>query len=104
MPSKKASKRSRYESGPMAPPTPHSIAKVTVRDVIVAFGAGYNALSIPVERRVARYLRFEHLYAVGGDDATRAFSSVERYDPATNVWAVVAAMTTARALFGAASI
>ena len=58
--------------------------------------AGYNALSIPVERRVARYLQFDHLYAVGGNDGTRALSSVECYDPATNVWSVVASMTTAR--------
>ena len=46
----------------------HIVAKITVRDALVAFGAGYNALSIPVERRVARYLRSDHLYAVGGND------------------------------------
>ena len=66
MPSKKASKRSRDESGPAAQLTPHIVARATVRDAIVAFGSGYNALSIPVERRVARYLWFDHLYVVGG--------------------------------------
>ena len=104
MPSKKAPKRSRDESGPAAQLTPHIVARATVRDAIVAFGAGYDALSIPVERRVARYLRFEHLYAVGGRDGTRTLSSVECYDLATNVWAVVAAMTTERSLFGAVMI
>ena len=70
----------------------------------MAFGAGYTALSIPVERRVARYLRFDHLYAVGcvGNDITRALASVECYEPATNVWSIVVAMTTARAYHGVA--
>ena len=36
------------------------------------------------------------LYAVGGQDAGQ-LSSVERYDPATNAWQVVAPMATARA-------
>ena len=43
----------------------------------------------------------DFLYAVGGWDGTRVLSSVERYDPATNVWSVVAAMTTERYGFGA---
>ena len=89
-PRKKAGKRNRDPVGPPTAAKTHS-----VRDAIVAFGAGYNALSIPVERRVARYLRFDQLYAVGGV-GTRALSSVECYDPATNVWSVVAAMTTTR--------
>jgi Kelch motif len=81
----------------MAQPTPHILAKATARNAIVAFGAGHGALSIPVERRVAQYLRKDHLYAVGGvdDDGTR-LSSVECYNPSTNVWSVVAPMSTAR--------
>ena len=104
MPPKKACKRSRYESGLLAQPTPHIVAKAAARDAIVAFGAGYNALSIPVERRVARYLRSDHLYAVGGHDSTRDLSSVECYDPSTNVWSVVAPMSTARAGHGVAGL
>ena len=105
MPPKKACKRSRDESGPLTQPTPHIVAKATARDAIVAFGAGYNALSIPFERRVARYLRSDHLYAVGGrdDDDTR-LSSVECYDPSTNVWSVVAPMSTVRAGHGVAGL
>ena len=96
MPSKKSSKRSRDESGPTTQLTPHIVARATVRDAIVAFGSGYSALS--VERRVVRSLRFDHLYAVGGvgNDDGCTLSSVECYDPATNVWSVVAAMTTTR--------
>ena len=51
-------------------------AKATARDAIVAFGAGYNALSIPVERRFSRYLRSDHLYAVGGYGGTLTLHSV----------------------------
>ena len=108
MPPNKVPKRSRDVSGPMAQPTPHSIAKATVRDAIVAFAAGYDALSIPVERRVTLYLRKDHLYAVGGSDyvsdgyGQRCLSSVVCYDPATNVWLPVAPMTTARAYHGVA--
>ena len=51
---KKAGKRKR-ESPPTAPKT-HSVAMTTARDAIVAFGAGHGVLSVPVERRIARYL------------------------------------------------
>ena len=66
MPTKKASKRSRDERGPTTQPTPHMVAKTTVRDAIVTFGAGYGVLPVPVERRIACYLRCDHLYAIGG--------------------------------------
>ena len=46
--------------------TTHSVALATTRDAIAAFGAGYNAIFLPVERRIARYLRQERLLAVGG--------------------------------------
>ena len=39
-----------------------------LRDAIVSFGAGYGVLLIPIERRIAQYLRPERLYAVGGRD------------------------------------
>ena len=87
----------------MAQPTPHSIAKATVRDAIVAFAAGYDALSIPVERRVTLYLRKDLLYAVEGFDSQRYWASVVCYDPATNVWLPVAPMTTARWVHGVAA-
>ena len=43
------------------------------------------------------------LYAVGGEDInSNPLSSVERYDPATNVWESVAPMATARSRPGVA--
>ena len=36
------------------------------------------------------------LYAVGGQDDYNVLSSVERYDPVTNAWEVVAPMAEAR--------
>ena len=44
------------------------------------------------------------LYAVAGYDGTRELSSLERFDPSTNVWSFVAAMTTTRFSLGAVSI
>ena len=82
--------------GPTAQTTPHIVAKATVRDAIVALGAEYGFLLEPVEWRVAEYLRYEHLYAVGGYDGQSFLSTVECFDPSTNVWSPVASMTTAR--------
>ncbi len=66
-PRKKADKRNRGSVGlPMTAPKTHSDAKATARDAIVAYGAGHGVLSVPVERRITRYLRQERLYAVGG--------------------------------------
>ena len=76
----------------MTAPNTHSVAKDTARDAIVAFGAGYSALLVPVKRRIEQYLRQERLYAVGA----RGNGMVECYNPATNVWTAVAQMTTAR--------
>ena len=60
MPPKKiAAKRNRESVGPLTAPTTHSVAKITVRDAIVAFGAEHGALLVPVQRRIARYLRQE---------------------------------------------
>ena len=57
-PRKKAGKRNRGSVGllPMTAPKTHSDAKATARDAIVAYGAGHGVLSVPVERRIARYL------------------------------------------------
>ena len=64
-------KRNRESSvppnGPVSPmvdppsvvPKTHSVAMTTARDAIVAFGAGHGGLSVPVERRITRYLRQE---------------------------------------------
>ena len=49
-------------------------------DVIVTFGAGYDALPVPVERRIARYLRHGRLFVVGGptdDDLITSFNSLD---------------------------
>ena len=53
----------------------HSVALATTRDAIVAFGEGYGRLLVPVERRIAQYLRQERLFAVGGDVQGRATRS-----------------------------
>ena len=99
-PRKKAEKRNRDVS----PPT-YGVAKDTARDAIVAFGAGYSALLVPVERRIEQYLRQERLYAVGGRlDCFNGLATVECYNPATNVWTAVAQMTTAREYHGVATV
>ena len=86
----------------MTAPKTHGVAKDTARDAIVAFGAGYSALLVPVERRIEQYLRQELLYAVGGRGGPRPQG--ECYDPATNVWTAVAQMTTARRDHGVATV
>ena len=58
-------KRSRGHRDRMAPPA-FTIHSATTGDAIVTFGEGYGALLVPVERRVAKYLRQENLLAVGG--------------------------------------
>ena len=89
----------------MTAPNTHSVVKDTARDAIVAFGAGYSALLVPVERRIEQYLRQEWLYAVGGRGAEGyALATVVCYDPATNVWTAVAQMTTARFDHGVATV
>ena len=40
----------------MTAPKTHSVAKDTARDAIVAFGAGYSALLVPIKRRIEQYL------------------------------------------------
>ena len=89
----------------MTAPKTHSVAKDTARDAIVAFGAGYSALLVPVERRIEQYLRQEQMYAVGGRDVGHnILATVECYNPATNVWTAVAQMTTARHCHGTATV
>jgi len=44
------------------------------------------------------------LYAVGGHDGWSYLSSVERYDPATEVWTHVAPMSTPRSTLGVAVV
>ena len=103
-PRKKAEKRNRDVSPPLTAPNTHSVAKDTARDAIVAFGVGYSALLVPVERRIEQYLRQERLYAVGGHDGYNGLATVECYNPATNVWTAVAQMTTARYCHGTATV
>ena len=88
---------------PTAQTTPHIVAKATVRDAIVALGAGYGFLLEPVEWRVAEYLRYEHLYVVGGYDGKNRLSTVECFDPSTNVWSPVASMLIERGFCGVAT-
>ena len=80
----------------MAPKT-HSDVKTNARDAIVAFGAEHGALPIPVERRVARYLRQERLYAVGGDDDTdKKVRSCYSLDVEAGAWVAEAPMLEGR--------
>jgi Kelch motif len=88
----------------MQQPTPHIVAKATVRDAIVALGAGYGFLLETVERRVSEYLRYEHLHAVGGHDGNCTVSPVECFDPSTNVWSPVASMAMKRTYCGVATV
>ena len=107
-PRKKVAKRNR-ESGEgddsegddgVGPPTPrtHSAAnKATVRDTIVAYGAGHGVLQVPVERRIARYLRQERMYAVGGiDDDDNEVRAVFSLDVEADTWVAEAAMLECR--------
>ena len=100
----KASTQTRDGCGPTAQPTPHIVAKATVRDAIVALGAGYGFLLEPVEWRVAEYLRYEHLYAVGGHDGKSYLSTVECFDPSINVWSPVASMAMKRGFCRVATV
>ena len=62
---KKAGKRNRFSDsvGPLTALKTHSITRANVRDTIVSFGAEHGTLLVPVERRIARYLRQKRLYA-----------------------------------------
>ena len=107
MPTRKRGKRSRSHDnndgvdGPLPPPTTHIIALTTTRDAIVTFGAGYGALSVPVERRIARYLRQERVYAVGGyDEFENPTRNCYSLDAAAGVWVAGAPMTEDRSRFG----
>ena len=39
----------------------------TIRDATVAFGAGYSALLVPIERRIAQYLQRNYYTPLIGD-------------------------------------
>ena len=42
-------------------------AASTIRDAIVAFGAGYGALLLPIERRIVQYLQRNYYTPLTGD-------------------------------------
>ena len=68
-------------------PKSHGDATSTVRDAIVTFGAGHGVLSVPVERRIARYLQQERLFAVGGiDNAKQVVRSCYSLDVVAGAW------------------
>ena len=102
-PKKKAGKRQREAVGPPTAPKTHSVAKTNARDAIVAFGAGHGVLSLPVERRVALYLRQERLYAVGGSDgADLPVRSCYSLDVEAGAWVAEAPMLKPRKFHGVA--
>ena len=92
---KKTQKRNRDPVAVGPPTNPKTHSEAIARDAIVAFGAEHGALPIPVERRIARFIRHDYLYAIGGLDAVgRTLSTVEYFDPCVNVWSFAASMTT----------
>ena len=86
-------------------PTTHSVALAITRDATVAFGAGYDALMVPIQRRMAQYLRQERLFVGGGCydgglDSAGVFRSLSySLDAVTSVW-VEEAITEGRYGFG----
>jgi len=97
-PRKKADKRNRGSVGlPITAPKTQSDAKATARDAIVAYGAGHGVLSVPVERRITRYLRQERLYAVGGYSATgQVVRECHSLDVEAGAWVAEAPMLESR--------
>ena len=84
-------------------PKTHSDVKTNARDAIVAFGAGHGVLSLPVERRIALYLRQERLYAVGGSDgADLPVRSCYSLDVEAGAWVAEAPMLEPRKSHGVA--
>ena len=65
-----------------------------------------DALTAPAfGGKTRRRIGFTQLYAVGGyDDRESRVAAVERYDPSTNTWEAVAAMSTKRANLGAVAL
>ncbi|MFI6104150.1 Kelch repeat-containing protein [Streptomyces sp. NPDC051310] len=64
--------------------------------------SGLSAVTAPCPRNTEA-LRGICVYAVGGTNGGGSLTTVEAYSPATNTWAKVAPMTTARAFLGAAT-
>ena len=83
------------EDDVMPAPTNHSVAKTNTRNAIVAFGVGYGVLRVPIERRVAQYLRQQRLFAVGGFTNTRSTRACYSLDRVTNTWVAEAPMLEA---------
>ena len=98
MPPRKKGKRHRSrERLTSVPPTTHSVALATIRDATVAFGAGYGALMVPVERRIVRYLRQQRLFFVSSSSYG---SSCYSLDAVAGVWVEEAPMPEGRYEYG----
>ena len=101
MPPRKRGKRHRSQERPSAAsPTTHGVELATIRDAAVAFGAGYGALLVPVERRIAQYLRQKRLFVFGVVSDAVALRSCFSLDAVAGVWVEEAPMIEGREDFG----
>ena len=100
MPPREKGKRHRSQERPTPlPPKTQSVALATIRNATVTFGAGYGALSVPVERHITQYLRQQRLFVVGGWHG-RVLRSCYSLDVAAGMWVEEAPMTKGRHSYG----
>ena len=97
MPPQKRGKRHRSQERPTpVQPTTHSVALAAIRDATAAFGEAYGTLLVPVERRIAQYLRQQRLFVVGGSNGESVLLTWYSLDAVAGVWVEEAPMAEGR--------